>query len=143
MKLKTGRAAYYKSSDTASQQTRQLGIAGLAVVWLLAGGLQKSAIHLSETLLVSGIALVSALSLDLLQYARTTATFAIWVRYKEKKQRGGIPNKDVDEDDIGDAPAAILPIMWVCFYAKLVAIGVAYGEIFSEMSLDFRSLRLQ
>ncbi|MFJ9021606.1 hypothetical protein ACIRPU_16755 [Streptomyces sp. NPDC102259] len=133
MNLETGRDAYYKAADAVNQQVRQLALAGIAVVWLLAGGLQSSKINLNDTLLAAGICLISALALDLLHFVFKTATFAIWVRVKEVEKRGNDKGKNVDKEDIGDAPDFILPTLWVLFYLKVAAIGAAYGLIFSDM----------
>jgi hypothetical protein len=133
MLLEKGREAYYKSSDTASQQTRQLGIAGLAIVWLLSGGLQTSGINLNDTLLRAGICLVAALTLDLLQYVWKTVTFAIWVRVKELQKRNTLHIRNVDNQEIDDAPSFILWGGWFFFYVKLLALGAGYWWIFSEM----------
>ncbi|WP_421108255.1 hypothetical protein [Streptomyces sp. NEAU-S77] len=133
MELQKGRDAYYKAADAVNQQVRQLALAGIAVVWLLAGGLQSSKINLNDTLLAAGICLISALALDFLHFVFKTAALAIWVRVKEVEKRGADKGKNVDEEDIGDAPDFILPTLWVLFYLKAAAIGVAYGLIFSDM----------
>lgn len=133
MLLEKGREAYYKSSDTASQQTRQLGIAGIAIVWLLSGGLQTSGINLNDTLLRAGICLIAAMTLDLLQYVWKTVTFAIWVRIKEVEKRTQLSRKDVDNAEVGDAPRVFLWGVWLLFYAKITALGAGYWWIFSEM----------
>ncbi|MER7568345.1 hypothetical protein ABTZ93_36110 [Streptomyces sp. NPDC097941] len=129
MLLEKGRAAYYDSSGTTSSIIRQLALAGIAVVWLLAGGLQKDGVHLTQILLAAGLLIVISLFLDLAQYVWTTACLAVWVWSKERKARKELqPGEDanVDEKEIGDAPSAVLPIMWVLFYLKAAATATAY-----------------
>ncbi|MER7497042.1 hypothetical protein ABT033_31155 [Streptomyces pharetrae] len=133
MLLEKGRAAYYQSSDTASQQTRQLGIAGIAIVWLLSGGLQTSGINLNDTLLKAAICLILALTLDILQYVWKTATFAIWVRLKESEKRLELSERNVDDQEVGDAPSVFLWGVWAFFYLKIMALILGYWWIFSEM----------
>ncbi|MGP3983778.1 hypothetical protein [Streptomyces sp. KR80] len=137
MQLNEGREAYYTSSKTVSEITRQLALAGVAVVWLLSGGLQASEINLTSVQLAAGAFLASAVLFDLIQYVWTTGNFAVWVWWKEKKLRekgdNHNPSVDVDQEKIGDVPAHVLPVMWVFFYAKVVAICVAYGFIFGDL----------
>lgn len=136
MLIETGRAAYYDSSGTTSSIIRQLALAGIAVVWLLAGGLQEDGVNLTQILLAAGLLIVISLFLDLAQYVWTTACLAVWVRLKEKKARNRLndDNANVDNEEIGDAPSAVLPIMWVLFYLKAAATATAYILIGFELA---------
>ncbi|MFH8574017.1 hypothetical protein [Streptomyces sp. NPDC017993] len=131
MQLKTGRAAYYDSSGTASSIIRQLALAGVAVTWLLAGGLQEGGgVHLPQALLVAGLASVTSLFLDLLQYVWTTARIWHWVDSVEKCLRNVKgTHANVDGEEIGDVPSCVLRVMWCFFYSKVVAAAVAYSFI--------------
>ncbi|GAA3085947.1 hypothetical protein GCM10020000_85610 [Streptomyces olivoverticillatus] len=63
---------------------RQLALAGIAVVWLLAGGLQTSGINLTTRLLFAGFALALSLFLDLTQYVVKAIVWGLWARKGEK-----------------------------------------------------------
>jgi hypothetical protein len=135
MEIKDGREIYYASSGTTSSVVRQLGLAGIAVIWLLAGGLQKSGVHLTEQLRNAGLLIVVALFVDLLQYVWTTGNFAVWVRIREKRWRDhlGDHSANVNDKEIGNAPGYVLPIMWVLFYLKAALTTAAYILIFMEL----------
>lgn len=135
MKIKVAREAYYGSSATCSTTIRQLGLAGIAVIWLLAGGLQTSGVNLTKLLLSAGLLIVIGLFLDLAQYVWTTARFAVWTRKEEKAYRDAKSDQtaDADEHEIGNAPKSVLPIMWVLFYGKAAAIAAAYILIFIQL----------
>jgi hypothetical protein len=135
MQIEDGREIYYSSSGTTSSVVRQLGLAGIAVIWLLAGGLQTSGVHLTTRLLAAGLLIVIGLFIDLAQYVWTTACFAIWVRQEEKSERRRLQDDtaNVDGKEIGNAPEYVLPIMWVLFYLKAALIAAAYIVIFIQL----------
>ncbi|MCZ4607393.1 hypothetical protein O3S80_27245 [Streptomyces sp. Lzd4kr] len=135
MLIETGRTAYYDSSGTTSSIIRQLALAGIAVVWLLAGGLQEDGVNLTAILLAAGLLIVISLFLDLAQYVWTTACLAVWVRLREKKARTTLGNDkaNVDKEEIGDAPGPVLPIIWLLFYSKAAATATAYILIGFEL----------
>ncbi|MDJ0342845.1 hypothetical protein QMK19_23360 [Streptomyces sp. H10-C2] len=128
MLVRDARDAYYTSSGTSSAAVRQLGLAGIAVVWILAGGLQKSGINLTKMLLTAGMLIVIGLFLDFAQYLWTTARLAMWVRRSEKRLRAIVadPTANVDNAEIGNAPKSVLPFMWGFFFSKAAAIAAAY-----------------
>ena len=83
MKLVKAREDYYYFTGKASEVTRQLGLAGIAVVWIFK--LEKSgALSLPSQLLPPLIAFVGALALDLLQYVTSALIWGAFTRYNEK-----------------------------------------------------------
>src|SRR6516225_8354418 len=102
MKLSTAQDGYHEASATASDVARQLALAGIAFVWLLAGGLQTSGVMLNSRLLTAG--LVLALILDLGQFLWKTVTWGIWSRHKELDlQRNDAP-LPLSDNEVGLAP---------------------------------------
>jgi hypothetical protein len=91
MKLKDARDFYYFYSGKTSDLVRQLGLAGIAVVWLFkyeVDGVPK----IPEALLPPLILIVLALAFDLLQYAVATS---IWGIFQRSRERSGI-SEDTD-----------------------------------------------
>jgi hypothetical protein len=147
MKLQKAWDAKDAAAGTASSVARQLGLAGIAVVWLLAGGLQTSGVHLTTQLLRAGFALVVSLFLDLLQYLVPTLLFAWWARRKEKEKQGwkaknwyqkgdhAAWNRSmvVDEEDVGGFPDWFNPAPWWFFWLKMAGLIYAYVLILSYL----------
>lgn len=87
MKLKDARDLYYFYSGKTSDLVRQLGLAGIAVIWLFkyeAQGVPK----VPEALVLPLILIVLGLALDLLQYAVATCIWGVFHRLKEKSGIG-------------------------------------------------------
>lgn len=120
MTLKDARESYYIYSGKASDVLRQLGVAGMGVVWVFkvqANG--TSAIP--RPLLFPALLLVIGLFLDLLQYVLASAAWGSFARVLERR---GTP-----------ADAAISAPVWLnwpalaCFWGKVLAILWAYAVI--------------
>jgi hypothetical protein len=91
MKLKDARELYYFYSGKTSDLVRQLGLAGIAVIWIFkydAQGVPK----IPQALLPPLILIVLGLALDLLQYAVATS---IWGIFQRRKEVSGVTD-DVD-----------------------------------------------
>lgn len=133
LKLSASQDAYHQASATASEVARKLAFAGIAFVWLLAGGLQTSGVTLNPRLLTAGLGLVLALTLDLGQYLWKTVAWGIWSRRSElrlEKERASLP---LSENEIGLAPGWFTTITWWLFALKMVAIVFAYIFIAIEL----------
>jgi|SRR5215471_4751227 len=133
MKLSTAQEAYHEASATASEVARKLALAGIAFVWLLAGGLQTSGVMLNSRLLTAGLGLVLALTLDLCQYLWKTVTWGIWSRRKELKLQKDGASTPLSENEVGLAPGWFLTITWCFFAVKMVALVFAYVLIAVEL----------
>ena len=85
MKLRDSLDNYYYYSGKASDIARQLGFAGLAIIWIfrIEGGASSSLVP--KKLTVPAALIVSALACDLLQYV---AGAAIWAIYHRRKSMG-------------------------------------------------------
>jgi len=84
MKLDDARGHYYFYSGKVSDIVRQLGFAGLAIIWffkLESGGKQS----IPNDLMPVAILTVSGLVSDFLQYVYASLAWGIYSRLKEKK----------------------------------------------------------
>lgn len=91
MKLKDARDLYYFYSGKTSDLVRQLGLAGIAVIWIFKYDVQGIP-KIPQALLPPLILIVLGLALDLLQYAVATS---IWGIFQRRKEVSGIAD-DVD-----------------------------------------------
>lgn len=82
MKLKDARELYYFYSGKTSDLVRQLGLAGIAVIWIFKYDVQGVP-KIPQALLPPLILIVLGLALDLLQYAVATSIWGIFQRRKE------------------------------------------------------------
>ena len=117
MKLKDALDNYYFHSGKTSELLRQLGIAGIAVIWLFKFEVQGTP-KIPEPLFRPLILIVVSLACDLLQYSLATIVWAVFHRYKE---RAGVGN---DDDFL--APKQINWPALVFFYTKVASLVAAY-----------------
>lgn len=82
MKLKDARELYYFYSGKTSDLVRQLGLAGIALIWIFKYNVEDVP-KIPEALLPPLILIVLGLALDLLQYAVATSVWGIFQRRKE------------------------------------------------------------
>jgi hypothetical protein len=117
MTLDDARAAYEELSGKASDIMRQLGLAGIALIWLFRVETGKGP-ALDKRLLWAASLIFGAIIFDFLQYA-VGAT--IWFRYFRNKE-----NEGVDDKTRFKAPARLNWPTWTLFFLKAAAILVAY-----------------
>ncbi|THA41794.1 hypothetical protein [Streptomyces sp. A1547] len=126
MKLEDARQAYYDASDKASEIARSLALAGIGIVWLLAGGLTTSGIKLTQDQLWALILLAACLCFDLLQYLYKTIAWSWWARIKE-------PHANAD-GEVGKAKALMNRPSWFFFTLKMMSMAAAYCFIFIDLA---------
>lgn len=114
---------YYQRSGKARDVSRQLGFAGIAVLWVLSS--QTTPIPVD--LLVPVILIVTSLGLDLLQYVSATAVWGIYCRYKEKKLQEAPQEKFW-------APTALNRPAIFFFWSKSVAMIVAWFFLLTALA---------
>ncbi|MFM0261874.1 hypothetical protein [Paraburkholderia sediminicola] len=117
------REKYYEHSKKASDVSRQLALAGIAVVWLFKtsiAGVAIGAYGLPSALFWPTLLMLVSLALDLLQYVWQAALWGTVSRSQEKQH-----GTDTVEWD-GIRPAWNLPAN-VLFWGKLVSMLVGYG----------------
>ena len=127
MNLEDARDSYKDNARNASAITRSLGLGGIAVVWLLGGGLNADSgrIRLSDRLLITGLAYVIALLLDLLQYALAALIWGAFARHKEKLLLEVMNVTAAESADFLAPPAINLPAL-ACFWLKLAVLATGY-----------------
>jgi hypothetical protein len=127
MKLSDVREAYQFFSQKTSEIVRNLGFAGIALIWnfkVAANG--RDVVPLE--LVPAGALIFIGLALDLLHAITGTATWGIYNRIKEKKlnaRAAADKNFDPEKEDFL-APG---PINWptlALFWSKIIAMLVAY-----------------
>jgi hypothetical protein len=82
MKLKDAREFYYFYSGKTSDLVRQLGFAGIAIIWIFKYDVQGTP-QIPQALLPPLILIVLGLALDFLQYAVATSIWGVFQRNKE------------------------------------------------------------
>lgn len=117
MKLKDARDNYYFFSGKTSDLTRQLGLGGIAIIWIFKYDIQGTP-KVPEALLLPLALIAIGLVLDFLQYAVSTAIWGIFQRRKEL-----LP---VNESDEFLAPKQFNWPGITFFVLKVVAIAGAY-----------------
>ena len=120
MNLKDCRDYYYFYSGKTSDIVRQLGFAGIAIIWVFKSENQGKLVVPPE-LIYPGILIVVGLALDLLHYDVATALWGIFNRIKERS--------GTKEQTEFKAPRAINWPALTLFWSKAIIIAVAYVEL--------------
>jgi hypothetical protein len=116
--LKGFRDSYYELSGSASEVTRKLGFAGIAVIWIFKGEMPDKSIQLPSCLYVASILIVISLALDLLQYALGSLIWGVFFRSKERE--GCKDDQELEASPWLNLPAAI------CFWIKIISMVIAF-----------------
>ncbi|PCH60763.1 MAG: hypothetical protein COC05_03405 [Gammaproteobacteria bacterium] len=119
MKIQGLLDASYEASGKASDLSRQLAFAGIAIIWLFRVGGQSGGVQFSEELLVPLYCFVAGLTLDLGQYVYKAIVWSALNWYHWRKHKSN--QADVDVSGYFNAPTHIL------FWGKVALI--AYGYI--------------
>jgi hypothetical protein len=124
MKLQGYRDDFYTFSGKASDISRQLAFAGIAIIWIFKKD-QPGAITIPRELVFPGLFIVLALSFDLLQYCVASVIWRIFYRSKEKAY--------VSEDvELEHSIWLEVPI-YIIFWAKIICVFAAYYFIFEYL----------
>jgi hypothetical protein len=118
MKLSDAKGAYEVLSGKASDINRQLGFAGIALIWVFKQGNAPFAV-LDTQLLRAALFIALALTLDFVQYLTGAATWYLFFRLQEQR--------DLNLDRDVWAPDWINRPTWVLFWIKVTAMMIAYG----------------
>ena len=128
MKVQDCRNAYEFNSGKASDVSRNLGFAGLALVWAFRVSSGES-VTIPLDLRCAGVFLVVGLAMDFFQYVVATIVWGVYHRLKEKEL--GSSSKDFGAPGWINYPANAF------FYLKLTAISVAYVLVVRSMFGSF------
>src|SRR5438094_1491603 len=108
---------YVFYTGKASEVVRQLALLGFALIWIFKTDVDSGPV-IPKSFLGASFLLLVALTADFLQYAFGAG---LWAWYDEKLRRESVePDADVRPPDRVYVPSR------TCFYAKLVALTVAY-----------------
>lgn len=116
-KFKEYRSDFYALSGKASDATRQLALAGIAVVWIFKVQDGQN-ISVPRELLAPALFFVVALALDLLQYALASLIWEGFLHYHSK--HGAKDEDEVDAHWKWNMPANF------CFVMKIVGVICGY-----------------
>jgi hypothetical protein len=118
MKLSDYRSTYYELSGKASDASRTLSLAGIAICWIFKVGENSPKL---PTVLIPTIALFAiGLGFDLLQYVVGAAIWGSFARIKEKGQ------KNLGKDPTTDSPAWLNWPSLILFWMKHAAVVMGY-----------------
>lgn len=81
---------FYEFSGKASDISRQLAFAAIAVTWLFKTDTPTGLIAIPPDLIWPGILIVAALAADLLQYVAGSLIWGLYARYLERKYIRGV-----------------------------------------------------
>jgi hypothetical protein len=112
------RYKYY--SEKASDRVRQLGFAGIALIWIFRRN-ANGELQLPEQLIPPALALILALACDFLQYVAGTLIWAVYGRWLEFRKMG--------KDTEFQAPDAVNWPALICFWSKICLMAIAYALI--------------
>ena len=138
MKLKDTREEYYFYSGKVSDIVRQLGLAGIAIVWLFRIESSGKA-FIPKPLIPAAFLLLTSLALDLSQYA---AGAAIWNRFNrqkeielEEKLTKALSESKVYDPEEEDFTAPDNVNYWTkrLFWSKLVLMLLAYAYLITYL----------
>lgn len=119
MKLKDTLENYYYHSGKTSEIVRQLGFAGIAIVWVFKTEVAGNP-TIAPELIPAALLVVVGLTLDLLHYVAGSLIWGIYHRIKEDAVTG-------DTEFL--APRQInWPVLFF-FWSKILAMVAAYGFI--------------
>ncbi|MCX5636486.1 MAG: hypothetical protein NTX52_02175 [Planctomycetota bacterium] len=127
MKLQDCRESYYYHSGKASDICRNLGLAGLALIWAFRVTSREKTI-IPSSLRWASILLVGGLSCDFLHYLVGTVVWGVYHRYKEKR---------TSQNEEFLAPIWINYPANLCFFLKQIAIAIAYILLIISMFGSF------
>ena len=120
MRLSDVRAAYGEYSGKASDIARQLGFAGIALIWLFRTEVAGQP-QIPDALLAPGLMIVIALTFDLLQYVSGAI---VWSAYNRRAERQGRSQ----EEEFEAPPAMNWPALFF-FWGKVAFLALAYVQL--------------
>ncbi|MEC3876419.1 hypothetical protein [Chryseobacterium salviniae] len=117
MKLSEYQQDYYTFTGKLSDISRQLSLAGIAIIWIFKTTV-KDKIILDASLKYAATFIILSLAADLLQYTYQSITWSVF--YYTKKRNGN------NDDDIIYSPEYLNYTSWILFSAKIILLIIAY-----------------
>lgn len=118
MKLQDYRDDFYTFSGKASDLSRQLAFAGIAIIWLFKKE-PLSGLTVPRELVLPGLLIVGSLAVDMLQYGVASVLWRAFYRSKEKEHIA--EDVEIDHAEWWERP------IWFAFWLKIVLVLCAYG----------------
>jgi hypothetical protein len=122
MKLSDYKTVYEEASAQVSDITRQMSLAGIAIIWIFRQADQSDKIICQE-LIPPLIFFALTLIFDLLQYIYKTIAWYVFFRTNEKK------NKTNTDPSLLAKPIINRPT-WACFWIKIISLITGYVFLF-------------
>ena len=119
MKIKEVRKLVDTFTSKASELSRQLAFAGVAVIWIFKNSSQNAVIP--DDLVLPLFLLVLTLTFDFLQYVFGSIEWSIFSHIQENKY-----NCEHEDQEVDSSPWWINLAHTICFYLKILTIVVAY-----------------
>ncbi|MCF8078614.1 MAG: hypothetical protein K9K88_04955 [Desulfobacterales bacterium] len=120
MKLEDYKKKYMEFSKKASDISRQLAFAGIAILWIFKVT-EKGIFRVPDELILPGLLFVITLALDLSQYLAGTIIWGALFHYQEHK------NADKKAEL---SHSYFLPgIIWTIFILKMIIISLGYYKL--------------
>jgi hypothetical protein len=117
VKLQDYRDDFYTFSGKASDISRQLAFAGIAIIWLFKKDTLPG-LSIPRELLLSGIFILLSLALDLVHYCLASLVWRLYYRGKEKS--GTSEDEELHHSEWLERP------LWILFAAKIFFVLLAY-----------------
>lgn len=125
MKLLEMREAYEYASGKLSDITRQLAMAGFAIIWIFNGSVNDFV--LPAELILPCILLCAALLTDVFQYISSTAIWHYVYVKNRKLLKNNLDNAEKDDCDLdGKEPKYVNKPIWFFFWTKITLLIIAY-----------------
>lgn len=121
MILGNSKEAYYELSGIASNVNRQIGFAGIAIIWIFCQVLNNKVLIPNELIIPTFLIAIS-LCFDLLQYIFGSVIWGSFHRYYEKKGK--------NDDSEVEASIFLNYPQNTCFMLKLLSMIIAYIFLF-------------
>ena len=122
-KLSDYKLVYEEASLKVSDLTRQMALAGIAIIWIFRQS-DKPDLVICKQLLPPLILFVTTLSFDITQYVYKTIAWYVFYRKKEKKIKKKNPNPPTQAKPNINRPT------WICFWIKVTTLIIGYIFIF-------------
>jgi len=122
-KLSDYKATYEEASGKVSDLTRQMALAGIAIVWIFRQPDVQANIICKE-LIPPLLFFITSLTFDILQYIYKTVAWAIFFRTKENQTKKKNPDPPMTANPIMNYPT------WTLFALKVIFLIIGYIFIF-------------
>lgn len=122
-KLSDYKLTYEEASSKVSDLTRQMALAGIAIIWIFRQTDLSGQIICKE-LIPPLIFFILSLTFDILQYIYKTVAWYLFFRTREKKTKKKNPDPMTQAKPIMNLPT------WILFSSKVVSLIIGYIMIF-------------